>query len=189
MDALNLYRRSVETWTARVRALPLDQWDRPTPCSEWNVRELVNHVVNEDLWTAPLMHGSTIAEVGDRFDGDLLGDDPIAAALTAADAAQGAVDEKLPEGGTVQLSFGETPAEEYAMQLTADHAIHAWDLAAATGGDRTLDAELVADVAAWFAEREELYRGAGAIGARGRLSGDPQDDLLAAFGRESDWAG
>ena len=55
---------------------------------------------------------------------------------------------------------------EYVHQLAADHLIHAWDVAAATGGDTSLDPELVDDVATWFAEREQLYRGAGIIGER-----------------------
>jgi hypothetical protein len=46
-----------------------------------------------------------------------------------------------------------------------------------------MDPELVADVAAWFADREELYRAGGAIGPRTEAGGDPQAELLAAFGR------
>ena len=47
MDVAELHRRSVETWTDRVRAVAADQWDGPTPCTEWNVRELVNR------WSGP----------------------------------------------------------------------------------------------------------------------------------------
>ena len=86
MHVTDLHRRSVEGFVARLDALaPLDDdvWSAPTPCPEWDVRALVNHIVNEDLWTVPLMEGATIDEVGDRFDGDLLGDDPIAMARAA----------------------------------------------------------------------------------------------------------
>ena len=65
MDVAELHRRTVETWTARVRAVAPDQWDGPTPCTDWNVRELVNHVVGEDAWTVPLMRGASMDEVGD----------------------------------------------------------------------------------------------------------------------------
>ena len=75
------------------------------------------------------------------------------------------VAEVLPGGGTVHLSYGEEQMDEYVHQIAADHLIHAWDLAVATGTDPRLDPHLVGDVAAWFAEREPLYRGAGAIGA------------------------
>ena len=69
------YRRSVEFWKAMVREIS-DEWTAPTPCTDWDVRALVNHVVGEDRWTKPLVDGRTIADVGDAFDGDLLGDDP-----------------------------------------------------------------------------------------------------------------
>ncbi|MEO7351298.1 MAG: TIGR03086 family protein, partial [Marmoricola sp.] len=79
--------------------------------------------------------------------------------------------------------------EEYVTQLAADHLIHGWDLAVATGGDAELDQDLVIDVAAWFAEREEIYRSAGAVGAHAAAGGDAQSNLLASFGRDSRWAG
>ena len=107
------------------------------------MRALVNHVVGEDRWTPPLLEGATIAEVGDRFDGDLLGADPVGAARAAAAAAVASVAERLPGGGMVHLSYGDEQMTEYVHQLSADHLIHAWDLAAATGGDVRLDPELV----------------------------------------------
>lgn len=187
MDLNTLYPRTVESWADRVKAVRPEQWDLPTPCQDWSVRELVNHVAGEDLWTVPLMQGSTIEEVGDRFDGDVVGDDPIASSLTAAMEATRVVAERLPSGGTVHLSYGEEQMDEYVRQLAADHLIHGWDLAAATGGETSLDPELVAEVATWFGEREELYRQAGVVGPRASSPGDPQGDLLAAFGRQVDW--
>lgn len=187
MELNDLYRRTVETWTTRVDAIPPGAWDAPTPCSEWDVRALVNHVAGEDAWTVPLMHGSTIAEVGDSLDGDLLGDQPVEAARRSADDALAVVAEKLPSGGTVHLSYGEEDSAEYVRQLAADHLVHAWDLAAATGGDRELDEDLVLEVATWFAEREDLYRAGGAIGPRVDLSGDAQTELLAGCGRDARW--
>jgi uncharacterized protein (TIGR03086 family) len=184
MDVISLHRRTVEVFLDRVEAIGDDQWSDPTPCTEWEVRALVNHVVGEDRWTAPLLGGSTIAEVGDRFDGDLLGADPAASARDAAAEAVAAVGHHLQTGGKVHLSYGDEDMAEYVHQLAADHLIHAWDVAAATGGDTSLDAELVDAVATWFAAREPLYRTAGIIGERVEVaSADPTDQLLAAFGR------
>ncbi len=187
MELMTLHRRAVEHWAARVEAIKNDQWDDPTPCAEWSVRELVNHVIAEELWTAPLLRGRTIEQVGSQFDGDLLGDDPLGRARMAADEAVAIVDAIVPGGGRVQLSYGAEDMGEYVRQLCADHLIHGWDLAAATGGDTTMDPELVAEVAAWFAEREAIYRGAGIVGPRPSSAGDPQSDLLAGFGRMSQW--
>ena len=187
MDQEIAYRRTVDGWTARVAAVGPDQWDLPTPCEDWDVRALVNHVVGEDLWTVALMRGSTMEEVGDRYDGDLLGDDPRSAASEAAAAAISVVGELLPTAGKVHLSYGDEDMSEYVAQLTADHLIHGWDLAIATGGDTALDDDLVSHVAAWFAEREELYRSAGVIGARVEAASDAQSQLLARTGRDPQW--
>lgn len=183
------YRRSVEFWKDTVSNVS-DNWSDPTPCTDWNVRTLVNHVVGEDRWTKPLVDGKTIAEVGDSFDGDLLGEDPKGTAMAAADEALTAVADRLPAGGKVNLSYGEEDIAEYISQLVADHLIHGWDLAAATGQTRDLDSDLVGEVAEWFGNREEIYRSSGAIGARPESAsgGTPQADLLVAFGRSPDWA-
>lgn len=188
MDVATLHRRTVEDWEARVAAVGDTDWDRPTPCTGWSVRDLVNHVVGEELWAVPLLDGRTIAEVGDRFDGDVLGATPQETCHHAADAAARAVDDHAPDGGVVHLSYGDEQVEEYVRQLAADHLVHGWDLSVATGGDPRLDPELVAEVATWFADREELYRAGGAIGPHAAGGGDPQTELLAAFGRDARWA-
>lgn len=184
MTAPDLFRRSAQSWADRLLALPPDvDWGAPTPCADWSVRDLVNHVAGEGLWAVPLLAGRTIEEVGDRFDGDLLGEDPVASALEAVAGAV-AADSDLP---TVHLSYGEEDTGEYLHQLAADHLVHGWDLAVATGGDTSLDPDLVAEVGAWFVEREELYRSVGVIGPRADGGGDPQADLLAGFGRDPSW--
>jgi uncharacterized protein (TIGR03086 family) len=186
-DASELHRRAAEYFGGNVHAVGDDQWNLSTPCSEWDVHTLVNHLVYENRWTAPLFAGRTIAEVGDRFEGDLLGDDPKAA---WDDAAKEAVDAVQADGAldrTVHLSFGEAPASEYAMQLFADHLIHGWDLARAIGADQRLDPELVEACADWFVAREDAYRDGGSVGPRPQVPShaDPQTRLLAMFGRSA----
>jgi uncharacterized protein (TIGR03086 family) len=189
MDLNALYRRSVNGWMTVVGTIT-GAWSAPTPCADWNVRALVNHVVGEDRWTKPLVERGTIADVGNALDGDLLGDHPRAAAQAAADEAIAAVADQLPRGGVVHLSYGDEAIEEYIRQLIADHLIHEWDLVAATGQSRTLDPEVVSAVATWYREREELYRSGGMVASRpaGATGGDEQSDLLIAFGRDPNWS-
>jgi uncharacterized protein (TIGR03086 family) len=182
-----LHRRAVESWVVRVAAVKDDQWGDPTPCAQWSVRQLVNHVVGEDLWTAPLLGGATIEEVGSQLDGDVLGEDPLGSAQAAGAQAATTVREVVPGGGRVHLSYGEEDMGEYVRQLCADHLIHGWDLAVATGGDTSMDPDLLAEVRPWFAEREAMYRAAGVVGPRPYGGGDPQSDLLAGFGRDPQW--
>ena len=188
IDVIELYRRASEGFLARVRQIQPADWNRQTPCDDWDVRALVHHVVEEERWVPPLLVGATIDEVGDTLSGDLLGQDPGGSAGRAAAEAEAAVERDRPPGGKVHLSYGDEDPDEYIRQVVADHLVHGWDLAVAIGADRELDPQLVNDVAAWFAEREDLYRDAGMIAPRPvDVSADPQDRLLAAFGRDPRW--
>jgi uncharacterized protein (TIGR03086 family) len=186
-DVRKLYHRAMDAYGDHVHAVPDGQWGAPTPCSEWDVRALVNHVVGENRWAVPLFAGGTIQEVGDRFDGDLLGNDPAAAWDDSAAAAIVAVDEPAAMDRIVHLSFGDFPGREYAMQLLADLVVHGWDLARATGADERIDPELVDVCRAWFAGVADAYRSAGAVAARPPVppGADAQTQLLADFGRSA----
>jgi len=186
MTLIELYGDSVRAFADRVRGIGPEQWTDPTPCAGWDVRTLVNHIVYEQRWSVPLFAGATIAEVGDEYETDLLGEDPQQAVTDAAAAAVAAVAEPGVLDRTVHLSFGDTPGEEYLRQLFADHVVHGWDLAVAIGADRRLDPRQVSEVATWFAEREDLYRSAGVIGPRVQVDAgaSEQDRLLGAAGRD-----
>lgn len=186
MNVPDMHQRALDEFGKRVLEIKEDGWRKSTPNPEWDVRALVNHIVDENRWTPPLFAGSSIEEVGDRFEGDLLGDDPKAAWADSSRQAARAVQEDGAMGRTVHLSFGDVPGQEYALQLLADHLIHAWDLARAIGADEHLDSQLVAACSEWFAQREEAYRAAGAIGERPQISPDagPQAALLAMYGRK-----
>jgi uncharacterized protein (TIGR03086 family) len=187
MNAADLHRQACELFDRAVGQIRPDQWAAPTPCAGWDVRTLVNHVAAEELWTPPLMAGRTIAEVGDRFDGDVLGEDPVAAHDEAAGAAIEAVAADGALERTVHLSFGDVPAEEYAMQLFTDHLVHAWDLARAIGADEQLEHELVRRI---HAETEKEVE---TLAATGRFDppvhvpahADLQARMLGLFGRRS----
>ena len=187
MDVPEMFRGAVAGFDARVRRIGDDQWGQATPDDGWTVRDLVNHVVGEDLWAPPLLAGSTIAQVGDRFGGDVVGADPWAAWAAASAGAVRAAEADGAMDRIVHLSFGDFPGSEYTLQLFADHLIHAWDLARAIGADERLDAGLVASCADWFGAREDAYRDAGAIAARPPVpsDADAQTLLLACFGRRA----
>lgn len=182
-----LHRRAVEGFAQRVRAIRDDQWHLPTPDEDWDVRQLVEHLVDENLWTPWLFEGHTIAEAGDRFSGDLMGDAP---QEVFEECAREAIEAVRGEGAMeriVHLSFGDFPGSFYASQLFADHLIHSWDLARAIGADEKLDPELIEACTEWFSSQEGAYRDSGAIGPRIDVpaNADPQTALLAAFGRKA----
>lgn len=186
MDVIELHRRACAEFGSRVEAIGPDAWGSSTPCTGWDVRALVAHVVDECRWTGPLLAGRTIAEVEADLPDDPLGSDPVGAWRTASAEALDAAAACDPDA-IVHLSFGDHPARFYLAQLGADHLIHAWDLARGIGGDERLDPELVDEVAAWFATQEDAYRSGGVIAERAPVAddADAQTRLLAAFGRSA----
>jgi uncharacterized protein (TIGR03086 family) len=179
-----LYRRCSAEFGRRARAAT-GSWDAPTPLPGWNVRRLVHHVVEEERWAPPLLAGKTIGEVGTGLAGDLLGDDPAAAFAAAAAEAMAAVAAPGALDRTVHLSFGDHPGAEYALQLAADHLVHAVDLARALDLDEAVDPEAAAAIESWFGPMEETYRSLGAIGPRVEVPADagPAARVLGMMGR------
>jgi uncharacterized protein (TIGR03086 family) len=186
LDVPSQHQLAVAAFGRLVEQVGDGQWCQPTPCADWNVRQLVNHLVYENRWAVPLFAGKTVADIGDTFDGDLLGADPVAVWRESAAEATNAIDASEAMTCIVHLSFGDVTGEEYGHQLVADLLIHGWDLARAIGADESLDPTLVDHVADWFSGWEDGYRAAGAIGPRQPVSrGDHAAELLAAFGRHA----
>lgn len=162
-------------------------WSAPTPCTDWSVRDVVNHVTGEHLWAPHLLRGETIEEVGDRYDGDVVGTDPVAA-WDAAAAASIAAFAAANEDQTVHLSYADVPASEYAEQMLMDLAVHAWDLAKGAGLDDRLDPAAVEHVAGYVAGfaagTVDQWRSGGMLGPAVPVdSDDPQDRLIGFLGR------
>lgn len=133
VDLLEAHGQAVRAFGDALHAAGAADGDHRTPCTEWTVRDLVNHLVAEQLWAPSLLAGATLDDVGDRFDGDVLGDDPVSAWDTAAAAAREAFLEDGVLERAVHVSIGLLPARQYAWQMTIDAAVHAWDLATALG--------------------------------------------------------
>jgi uncharacterized protein (TIGR03086 family) len=184
-DIAELHAAALDATGAIVAGIPADRWHAATPCDGWDVRALVNHVVSGNLWAAELAAGRTIEDVGDRLDGDVLGPDPAgsypASATAAAEAfrAPGALD------APCAVSYGPVPGAVYAGHRFIDVFIHGWDLAAATGQDTTLDADLMQACREIIEPQLEAFRGAGAFA--GPLPVPPgatgQTRFLAMLGR------
>jgi uncharacterized protein (TIGR03086 family) len=187
MGVAELYERAAAEFDARVQAVPDDGWSHPTPNTEWDVRTLVNHLVNENVWIPPLLEGKTIAEVGNAFDGDLLGDDPKGTWTRSVEKATQAMREPGALDRTVHLSFGDTSGADYISQVLTDHVIHAWDLARAVGADERLDPELVEFSYSLLAPQVDDWRAGGAFGEEVRVppDADRQTQLLGLTGRSA----
>ncbi|MGZ4609440.1 MAG: TIGR03086 family metal-binding protein, partial [Actinomycetes bacterium] len=181
------YDHALAEVDSRVDQIADHQWSDPTPCANWDVRALVAHVVDEQRWVPFLLSGGSVANAGDRFSGDPLGDDPKGAwrreSRSAREAfhAEGALDH------TVALSYGDTSARDYLWEMTRDLAVHAWDLARGIGADEHLDPELVRRI------HHETQKDVESLAASGlfdppapiRSNADLQTRMLALFGRRA----
>jgi uncharacterized protein (TIGR03086 family) len=179
-----LHRRNLERFGHHVHAIQDDQWHGPTPCTEWDVRVLVNHLVSENLWMPPLLNGRTIDEVGTRLAGDLLGADAMFAWDASAKEAGAAV-EQADLDATVHVSYGDITAQSYVFEVMTDLAVHGWDLARAIGADEAIDGETIDLLFDHFKPMEHQLKATGAFGplVEPPEGADRQTQLLAVFGR------
>lgn len=197
MGILEIYEKARAGFSERLYKIDAAQWQLPTPCTEWDVRALLHHLVYVQRWVPPLAAGETVVEVGDRFEGEMLGDDPvsdwegsIAAALDAF-ATPGAMARQI------QLfAYGLVPGETLAYDMAMDLHIHTWDLARAIGAEERLDPEVTRVVHDWLesvdVERDSgfslpLLRRKGFFAPRVAVpeGADTQTRMLAIVGRRT----
>jgi uncharacterized protein (TIGR03086 family) len=107
------------------------QLDGPTPCSEWTVRELIDHVVAGNLRVA-----------GRESPGPIDPATMLELVRESAVAAESAF--AAPDGisRTYEMGIGNVPGTMVLSLRTGDVFTHAWDLARATGQPSELDPEL-----------------------------------------------
>src|SRR3989344_4052295 len=187
---IELHKKAGEGTERFIAGIGENQWNEVSNCAPWSVRDLVNHIVYENVWVPEILVGKTVQEVGSRFDGDLLGDNPLEAYKESFTAAQEALEQLTSLDMVVHLSYGDTPARSYMEERVMDLAVHGWDVAKSTGQKDELNKELVEFLyAIWSSparksEVDEL-RG-GMFGEEPSVSegADEQTKMLAILGRK-----
>ena len=127
-----------------------DQLGATTPCTEFDVRDVINHVTAGATMFASAFENGAVPddELGRIMGGDILGDDPAAAYAAASERVQAAYHAPGALEGMVTLPFGEMPREAALGIAVFDVAVHAWDLAQATGQDLELSEDLALEILA-----------------------------------------
>jgi uncharacterized protein (TIGR03086 family) len=175
------FDRAAAVADSAIAGVRPNQWDAPTPCTEWNVRQLLNHVVGG---TKAFLSMQTGGSPVDRA-ADHLGDDPLAsfraslAQLRSAFAEDGALEK------TVTTPFGEAPGLVLVNMRVNEMMVHGWDVAKATGQSTDLDPELAAQCAEDFRRLRASGRGAGmfAEAQEAPPGASAADQLAAVAGR------
>lgn len=187
-DAKDLFVRATAATRRMIEGIRPDQWENATPCSEWDLRALVNHVTGEGLWIEQFFTGKTMAEVGDSLNGDILGDDPIAAYAAAIETALPHITDAALEW-TYGFSFGELSGLGYLTQMFGDQLVHTWDIAKGSNQPAALDDELV-KIARPIFEELVAFVGQGSVyGVSKAMEAEssPLASLLGLLGRSVDW--
>lgn len=123
---------------------PLDdgRLEAPTPCADFDVRQVLEHMIGGATVFAAAFRGTT----------------PPAGALpidvvSAFPAAMGELQEAMRSPGaldrTIAAPFGEVPGETFARFVALDGLVHGWDIATATGQPYDPPAAVVAEVEAF----------------------------------------
>jgi uncharacterized protein (TIGR03086 family) len=185
-DIADLHDQALAATGRIVAAIRSAQWHAGTPCADWDVRALTNHIVSGNLWAAELAAGATIEGVGNRLDGDLLGSDSAAAYDASAKAAAAAFHRPGALDAPCAVSYGPVPGSVYAGHRFLDVFIHGWDIAVATGQDTTLDAGLVDACMDVVQPQAALLQGSGmfGMGVTASPAAPAQSRLLAMLGRK-----
>ena len=135
MDSVALLEQVVGEMGRLVDGVRPEQLGDKTPCAEWTVRDLINHVTGGATMFAMSAESGAVPDevIGQLLGGDNLGDDVQGSFHAAADRATNAFRQPGVLDKTVKLPFGEMPAGVAINIAVFDVATHAADLARATG--------------------------------------------------------
>jgi uncharacterized protein (TIGR03086 family) len=171
--------RACEGFSA-VAAQGADRWARPSPCAEWDARDLVEHVIgfHDVLLLRPLDAKPT------RPQGD-----PAARWAVTVVALEHAL-QALPDGPVPPEASTSAPDLHRLLPvLTADVLVHTWDLGRAIGVDPQLDDGLCRRAYEVVAPNEDRLRSSGMFDPPYDVpaTADHATKLVAFLGRDPAW--
>ena len=184
------YRRRADVFDATVAAVGTDDWGRPSPCAEWDARDVVRHVV--DMHHVMLRPYGREAAAGPGVD-----DDPLAAFRAARSEVEAILDDRELATRRTESPAGTMAGADMVDQVaSADLVIHRWDLARATGQDDAIDPEELERMWPAFQQIPDVMRVPGAFGPGITVFGPVvevpadaslQDRALGLVGRDPAW--
>jgi uncharacterized protein (TIGR03086 family) len=195
LDLRDPHRRALRRSVDLVSLVHDDQWQLPTPCAQWTLRQLVEHMTSENRGFAAAARGET--EDRSAWTYRSLADDlrtdyaRSADEVVAAFGADGVLDREfwLP----LIIDTMRFPAPQAISFHLLDYVVHGWDVAAALGHPLVIEDELV-EVTIDIAEREvpdtpRRERPGASFRPPVPVPADAskQDRMLAMLGRSPRW--
>jgi uncharacterized protein (TIGR03086 family) len=174
-----------------VNGVRSGQLSAPTPCTEWDLRTLLNHTI---LWTA---YSAERRALGEKVPDEMMSRDfaaePGYAAEYAAqlDKAVAAWSDPAIWERDLDVMGSAMPAADVAAMLIMEMVLHGWDVAKASGQDYACRDDVAAAVHQAVAASAEMFRQyqgfAEPVPVPGSAS--PLDRALALSGRDPAWPG
>jgi uncharacterized protein (TIGR03086 family) len=149
MEPVQALETALEQTRQVVARIPPEQYDLPTPCCDWDVRSVMNHLLGVLAMFETIPTGE--ADMA-ALSSDHVGDDASKAYDALADSTLGAWSTEGVVDNPVSFPGSELPGDFATVMLAGDVFIHGWDLARATGQQVDWNEELAADVLAWHEE-------------------------------------
>lgn len=168
MDSRDLFLASDGALREVVGRLTAADLDHSVP-ADWSrapvstLRDVLALHAMDEAWVPDLLDGKTIDEVGDRWKGDLLGDDPIGNYLALnLRAEQAALNEFLDLDTTeFHFTYGDYPAREGFLHIAVYRAFQAWMIARLVGMNYSLPSQVVDGMNEFVVPHLEEWRAIG----------------------------
>lgn len=143
MDLLALDRAALAVTDRVVAAVRPEHLDGPTPCGDWTVRELLEHMAAHNHGFAAGARGFPVG--GEVWDGLTIDDDDVCAAYAASAAAVTSAFEAAGLPDLIEVyGYGALPAPVAMRMHIVDFVVHGWDVARSIGVDPGIDEDLAA---------------------------------------------
>jgi uncharacterized protein (TIGR03086 family) len=182
MDSTEALSQTNQIVTGLMNGLTPEHREMKTPCTEWTVHELIEHMCQGGQMIAGGLQGHAPPEETP----DVLAEGPANGwAATFAAMQEVATPEVL--SAMHQMPFGEVPGEVAMSVITSDHLVHAWDLAQATDQDIEVSEELAGwALATWQVVVPPEGRTGGGFAAAVSVpdGASPLDQLVGYTGRQ-----
>jgi uncharacterized protein (TIGR03086 family) len=169
-----------------------DQLDLATPCEGWRVRDLLRHMVGNNLGFAFAARGASADPA--VWAGEELPDDPRSAYDDSAEEAVAAFSELTDLTAPLDLgSYGQVPAGQAVGMHFIDYLTHGWDVAVSIGVEASLDEESCREVlrmaARWPAGHPEIWGPGAPFGYPVDVpaTASAQERMLGLLGRSATW--
>ena len=178
-NPVELYDAATKATSQLIANVKPDQLEDPTPCNEWDVKALIDHLIGGAAF----------------FSAGLAGEEPSSPPQADTPAeAYGILASKVVAAASIPSNlerkistpFGELSGGEVLFGAFMDTVVHGWDLAKATGQETSMNAGHVAIISQAFGPQMDGLRQSGSFGPEVSVGtdADSQEKLLGMMGRK-----